>query len=97
MKAKYMDTAIRKYIVSFLVCVLLLQLAAVCGVMPVEAANGSDSSSVGSSIDYSIWTLDLPTGGILASGDLKKLSYNGWWYRGSGAFEGYTMFQTPQK
>ena len=64
--------------------------------MPVESKDVIDSALM-DDVDYNIWTLNMPTGSILSSGDLKKQLYNNWWYPGTGTFEGYTMFQTPQK
>jgi len=96
MKEKSMNVSIRRYVVGLLICVLLLELMVVSGVVSTEAADISNST-VKSNIDYNIWTLDLPTGGILSSGDLKKQSYNSWWYPGTGEFAGYDMFQTPQR
>jgi len=70
---------------------------AVCSVVSVDAADVSIPDVVESGIDYNIWNLDLPTGKILPSSDLKKQLYNGWWYPGTGVFKGYDMFQTPQR
>ncbi|MCL1976648.1 MAG: LysM peptidoglycan-binding domain-containing protein [Candidatus Bathyarchaeota archaeon] len=92
-----MNILIKKGFVGLLVCVLILELMAICSAtMPVEAASGPDAAPV-DGIDYNIWTLDLPTGTILSSGDLKKQLYNSWWYPGTGVFKGYDMFQTPQR
>ena len=91
-----MSIAIKKGLVGLLVCVLLLESATMFSVMSAEISNESGSALV-DGIDYNIWTLDLPTGKILSSGDLKKQLYNSWWYPGTGAFEGYDMFQTPQQ
>jgi len=55
---------------------------------PAQAADGPD-------INYGIWTLNMPTGGITSSGDLLKGVRNPYWYAGTGAFSGYDMFQTP--
>jgi LysM repeat protein len=96
MRGKYMNMTIRKGLVGLLICVLLLELATICGVMSAGIVSGSGSALV-NGIDYNIWTLDLPTGKILSSGDLKQQLYNGWWYPGTAAFEGYDMFQTPQQ
>ncbi|MDR2204474.1 MAG: polysaccharide lyase family 7 protein [Nitrososphaerota archaeon] len=87
---------IKKHVVGTIVCVLWLSLTAVCNGLPVEATY-TPSDVITSDIDYDIWTLNLPTGGILSSGDLKRNSYNDWWYPGTDAFEGYVMFQTPQR
>jgi LysM repeat protein len=92
----YMNVVFRKHVVGILLFILMLELIAICSVIPVEAANGSTPTSV-SGIDYNIWTLDLPTGKILSSGDLKGNLYGSWWYPGTGAFAGYDMFQTPQR
>jgi LysM repeat protein len=73
---------------------LLFELSVVCATLRVEAA---DTSASKADIDYNIWVLGMPTGTILSSGDLKKQLYNNWWYPGTGEFEGYDMFQTPQK
>jgi LysM repeat protein len=92
-----MVVVIEKYITGFLLLfVLMLELVAICGVMPINAANNFVPASVGG-IDYNVWTLDLPTGKILSSGDLQKQLYNSWWYSGTGAFIGYDMFQTSQR
>ena len=96
MKNKHTNTIIRRHIVRLIVCALLFELVAICCVIPTEAAD-SPNTPHKSDIDYNIWTLNMPTGGILSSGDLKKQLYNNWWYPGTGEFEGYTMFQTPQR
>lgn len=89
------SSIVKKRVVWLIVCVLLLELSVVYVSAPVEAADVT--SVLADGIDYNIWTLNMPTGGILSSGDLKKQLYNAWWYPGTGMFEGYDMFQTPQK
>ncbi|MCL2288598.1 MAG: polysaccharide lyase family 7 protein [Candidatus Bathyarchaeota archaeon] len=96
MKGKHATALIKKCVVPLIICVLILDVGVICYVRPVNAVDVSNTSSVGD-IDYNIWTLNMPTGSILSSGDLKKQFYNSWWYPGVGEFEGYTMFQTPQK
>ena len=95
MNAQSKMAIIRKCVMGLIVCMLLLELPSVCTVMPVEAADTATYPTEG--IDYNIWVLGMPTGTILSSGDLKKQLYNNWWYPGTGAFEGYDMFQTPQR
>ncbi|MCL2173440.1 MAG: LysM peptidoglycan-binding domain-containing protein [Candidatus Bathyarchaeota archaeon] len=98
MKKECVYVNIRKYVVGLLLFVLMFELVSVCAFIPLDSVYAADSAVTGSSgIDYNIWTLDLPTGKILSSGDLKKSLYNSWWYPGTDTFVGYDMFQTPQR
>jgi hypothetical protein len=73
-------------------------LTAVIMLFPVALSGCTDNgmeNPPSAEIEYSMFSLTLPSAEIIPASELKDKPYNDFWYAGAGAFEGYDMFQTP--